>query len=267
MTCMPKSGKCEWNDIKHFVQHFNTVNGSKFSHKCCLDLSGSDKQPEVLCVDPAGNGLVIERKTLVWPPDAVQRHKIEHKFWGFISESLGEGLRSGPFALRVAFPGVVNDRVLHRIAIEVADQFRPYLPSLEPGAARRITTPIGAVLWREHEGERDEPDPQVGLAIHSSESEHEELRDVQELPAEFTSKLGAFFDDCRLKFAAYETVGRILLLNFVSAQLHFQLDADWWRDFFGFHVPHDVDEVWACFEVEEGAWEFDRIYAARSIAR
>jgi len=69
MACLPSSSKCEWQEIRIFVEHLNETTSSNFVHKRCLDIEIRDsKQPEVLCSDRERE-LTIERKTFLWPPE------------------------------------------------------------------------------------------------------------------------------------------------------------------------------------------------------
>lgn len=260
MTCLPRAGKCEWEDLKHFVAHLNKERMATFQHSCCLDISGSEKQPEVLCKDEFGHSLVIERKGIFWPPDYVQRHKIEHNFWELLIQMLnGEDTRRAPYSLRVSSPGIVNDQELKRIALELSVILKPILGTIQPGEGVRFKQPIPVELWREFPGERDPDDPETGLGIHSQEPEYAELLDPAAIPTEFTETLRKHFDSAREKFLRYANSKRILLLNFVSIQLHMQLDQPWWIKYFESRPQQGIDEIWATFEYGKGDWGFERL--------
>jgi hypothetical protein len=87
--CLPLNSKCEWADLRDFVRHLNTSGLGSYRLAACLDVSDSTKkQPEVLLRGSGDTTAVIERKAVVWPPDALKFHRTEHEFTDRVRENL-----------------------------------------------------------------------------------------------------------------------------------------------------------------------------------
>ncbi len=76
-----RHGKCEWRGggLDKFVSHYNRENGTSYVHTECLDIvrTGGQTKPkaEVLVTDATRSTLmVVERKSVVWPPNYILRH-------------------------------------------------------------------------------------------------------------------------------------------------------------------------------------------------
>jgi NAD(P)-binding Rossmann-like domain len=99
------------------------------------------------------------------------------------------------------------------------------------------------MLYKEFSHDRDCDEPDVGLKIESNIHPCEELKNAINTPQEFSDKIGDYFRACEKKFADYTSARRILLFNFVSSELFFDCDQNWWEEFFGIHKPTTVDMV------------------------
>src|SRR4051794_40543211 len=90
MGCLPKSGGCERQRTDPFVDHLNWLEGTDYVHTECLDvIYRNSPQPEALYTDKrSGRRMVIERKSLVWPPEYIVGHKNDH----FLRDLVIEGL-------------------------------------------------------------------------------------------------------------------------------------------------------------------------------
>ncbi len=82
-----RHGKCEWLEggLDKFVSHYNRECGTSYAHTECLDIvrtgGATEKKPEALVTDGKnGKQMVIERKSVVWPPEYIPRHNNEHDF-------------------------------------------------------------------------------------------------------------------------------------------------------------------------------------------
>src|SRR5579863_4374934 len=103
-----RRGKCEWREggLHAFVSHYNSERGTAFSLTKCLDIipigPTTPKQPEVLLTDGlGGKQMVIERKSVVWPPSYVRNEEMFHLFADLIFESANDWYRDGLYKLSV----------------------------------------------------------------------------------------------------------------------------------------------------------------------
>ena len=68
-SCLPPDNGCEWADLREFVSRFNKLRGKAYYRSACLDKERRNtKEPEVLLEAPGEDPIVIERKSIVWPP-------------------------------------------------------------------------------------------------------------------------------------------------------------------------------------------------------
>lgn len=99
---LPPDGKCEWIYIKPFVDQFNQDADTDYRLEECLDVKHRNiKAPEVLLKDSCGRRLLIERKTISWPPERFEILRSEYGFMNRISNALHGELSEGLYALRI----------------------------------------------------------------------------------------------------------------------------------------------------------------------
>lgn len=263
MTCLPSPSKCEWAELKYFVQHYNEDGNASFQHECCLDLSGGPSAPEVLCRDNAQTTMVIERKTLVWPRNYVQAHKAWHVVADEISRLLNPCMQNSAFALTLPEPESFSDMALTGLAKEVSREAAEHIPRLQQGESVHLNSLAGTTFWREFAGSRDYDEPSTGLIFRNTESPHANLSDPAQTPMDFDQVLVKFFDDCHKKFQDYSSSRKILVLNLVSVALYEQLDAIWWKAYLSKNAPcQTVDEIWVSFNFGEAEqdWTFTKVF-------
>jgi hypothetical protein len=269
VTCLPSASKCEWAELKYFVQHYNEVRNRSFQHECCLDLRTTLPAPEVLCRDEAQSTIVIERKTLVWPSNYVQAHKAWHIVVDEILRLLGPCIRSKAFALTLPEPESFSDKALTDLAKEISREAAEQIPRLHEGESVNLKSLVGTVFWREYACDRDDDEPKTGLIFRNTESPRADLSDPIQTPTEFDQVLSTFFEACKKKFQAHSNSRKILVLNLVSMSLYDQLDSNWWTVYLSKNAALEaVDEIWVSFNFGEAEsdWTFTNIYAA-NVAR
>ncbi len=169
MGCLPESGGCERQRTDPFVDHLNRLEGRAYRHELCLDkVHRNSPQPEALCVEQSsGDRLVIERKTISWPPDFIVRHANDHLVAEIVTAGLRDLTRDGPYAI-VLDDGLVGTRKeLERFAQGIVETVRARFPEVVSGGLVGSTAP--GFSWeismedREEREFRDEPGR--GLAV------------------------------------------------------------------------------------------------------
>ena len=262
MACLPSASKCEWKELQYFISHYNAINSTRFELEECLDIQHASAQPEVMCKDAnSGQLMVVERKSIIWPANHVEKHKAEHIFWNAIIDNLKPATDGAPFTLHVEMPPTVNHVALRNIAKDLAVSIKGGIHSLVDGSGFHFTRPIKGSIFKEFPNDRDCDEPAVGLKIEFNESIVEELKVAARTPPEFSKKIVGYFHSCERKFTDYASIKRILLFNYVSGQLFSDCDQNWWQEFLCIHKPSEViDEVWSSYNYYKDDWGFEKLH-------
>ena len=100
--CLPPTNKCEWSELRGFVDHYNATYGTSYTRKSCLDMEIRDrKAPELLLESHGEIPIVIERKSVAWPPDYLSSHSKEHHLSQYVPRALGGAFRDRAYELTV----------------------------------------------------------------------------------------------------------------------------------------------------------------------
>ena len=215
--CLPGTSKCEWVDLRHFVHHLNSTQSASYRLARCLDVSDrSAKQPEVLLEGDGDIPAVIERKAVVWPPDALKFHRTEHQIADFVMATLSEPFADGLYELGIASASLRGSGVhlkslaerLARTALGAHQEIREngYASGGEPIPWWcRVIPPQ----------ERDESMPNRGLGVQIAQSpDLSAYAPDDSLLDEVRSVLAARLKDAVEKFGDYSDHLRIILLEF-----------------------------------------------------
>lgn len=229
--CLPPDTKCEWANLQRFVDDYNSAHGTAYSHTDCLDVSERNSpQPEVLLDAPGEQSLVVERKSVAWPPGeyfADHRHERElanlvldqiHTADGSFSESLFE-LTVPAAALKGKTKGEIR-----AAARQIADQIRS---SRDAAKSQRGVADRQPIPW--HFGPArsvDEDERQSGAWLRVQVVDAE--LDFGSSPDEFRRQrksaregYAAEFRRCAeaatKKFAAYGHCRRVLAVQFFGS--------------------------------------------------
>ena len=209
----------------------------------------------------SGQRMVVERKSIIWPANYVEKHKAEHIFWNAIIDNLKPETDGAPFSLRVEMPLTVNYAALRKIAKVLADSIKGDIHSLADGRGFHFAAPVNGSIFKELQNDRDGDEPEVGLKIESDESIVEELKIATHTPQEFSVKIVGYFRSCENKFTDYASAKRILLFNYVSGQLFSDCDKNWWQEFLCIHKPSEaIDEIWSSHNYYEDDWGFEKLH-------
>jgi len=270
MSCIPSSSKCEWSEIRHFVDHYNVVSGSAYKRKACLDVETRNcAQPELLCRDEiTRKEIVIERKLLTWPANYVEQHKNEHDFFKTISASLGAQLGAHPFTLEMCPPRNMRRRKEREVlSSKLANVITGCLTSIRPGDTFSSTIPFPWSLQMEYLGEREDDEPTCGLKIVTHEAMPEELKDSSRLPPQLLENLSKHYSSCDKKFNNFGQATKILMLQLLPVSLVSGLDDIWWQQVFSLRPPSSIiDEVWIAVDYGNEVWCCNKVYERSSQA-
>ncbi len=258
-------GKCEWlgGGLDAFVRHYNGKSGDAFALTACLDvvkISGATpKEPEVLLTDPStGRRMVIERKSVVWPPNYLHRHRLEHDFANAIWKNAGDLFRDASYKLTLDTREF--DRLSHKqiqgASQEIGSALRRIRPEDLPVSE---TKPLKWKFRKTYLGEED--DQRNGIIIaHEMQMALDDF-DHEDAKAGTASETQSQLNAAATKFVAYLNDRKLVLLDFYGDELSEDDIPALWG---GIFVPVEIDEIWRTIHnwasAEDYEIGYDRLY-------
>lgn len=239
-----RKGKCEWFEggLGEFVSHYNREIGRSYIRTECLDvvrIGGSTaKQPEVLVTDPAdGKRMVIERKSVVWPPDYILKHINGHNFADAIWAETAGRFNDACYELNVSGRQIetIEARRVREIAKEIGSRIAGLDSSQLPF---RGTHPFDWAFYRADEHEHD---GRKGVVVVQSDEMRLYSFLDEDAKVGTASAMQKELDAASLKFDGYSDTTRVVLLDFFGTEL-------WEEDIpplmGSLSVPENIDEIW-----------------------
>jgi hypothetical protein len=196
------------------------------------------KQPEVLVTDPAdGKRMVIERKSVVWPPDYILKHNNGHNFADTIWAETAGRFNDACYELDVS--GRQIETIEARRINEIAKQIGSCIAGLDSSQLPfRGTHPFNWTFYRanehEHEGRK-------GIVVVESSEMRLDSFLGEDAKAGTALAMQKELDAASLKFNGYSGMIRVVLLDFFGTEL--------WEDdvpplMGSLSVPVNIDEIW-----------------------
>ena len=212
-------GKCEWlgGGLDAFVRRYNDQCGTAYALTRCLDvvkISGTTpKEPEVLLTDPGdGKQMVIERKSIVWPPNYIHRHRLGHDFAELIWTKTHGLFQDAAYIL------TLNSRefdVLSRkVILEAGQEITDIIGRLEP-----TDLPVGSakpIKWsfRKAQPGEEEDDRRGIIVTHMQPMTFDDTDD-----ADARTGTSLQMEAAAAKFETYSHCRRLVLLDFYGTDL------------------------------------------------
>lgn len=265
MTCLPPSSKCEWRDLKHFVQHLNSAEGKGFARTNCLDLCSSSKQPEVLCTDADGSTLVIERKSVVWPESYAAHHQGEHRLFSLVSDAISPLLgQEAPYELRIYPLASTTRSALCQYVNEIKAVILENRDLLEGGTTLKSKSARAFCLRKQSDLEREDGEPPNGLCIITTDEPIAITDSSGDVDIGFSECLSRLLASAPAKFKNYGESRRIVLLQPISSTLYLAMNEQASTVLSQTSVPECVNEIWLGFEYADKLWTFTRVFPGNS---
>jgi hypothetical protein len=255
-SCLPPDNGCEWADLREFVSRFNKLRGKAYYKSACLDKERRNtKEPEVLLEAPGEDPIVIERKSIVWPPgnEYLADHHKSHQLLDDFVRRLNQ--RDNPFT---EFPYRLTvkardlkgkgQREVARFAEEIADVVLSNPANAK--SARGIGRP-DPIPWRFRAlspHERDETIPSTGIGIEVWGDGMSETRDIpyriEEEKSGYAKEFNRWADNAAEKFAQYAHCRKLLLVQFFGDSSLWMGDEEIVEIIKAADLPKMIDEVW-----------------------
>ena len=249
--CFPPTIKCEWSDLRHFVDHYNATHGKSYTRKACLDVEIRDrKAPELLLESPGETPIVIERKSVVWPPEYLSSHSNEHQLFQHVVRPLADAFRCGAYELtvRADYLKGKSKSVISNLAEQI---IREVLSDSANARMRRGIRGSGLIPWSFRplaSEELDTSESLTGIRVSFTEpvkfdDPPEILEDSNEARAGYARKFESAAKGAAGKFEEYSECLGILLVQFHGDD-SFLEDEDIIQVIKSAQLPDVVDQVW-----------------------
>jgi hypothetical protein len=240
-----KPSKCEWLEggLDQFVSHYNRECGTAHSHTDCLDVvkvgGATPKAPEVLVTDSTtGNKMVLERKSVFWPPQYALRHKNEHAFANAVWHAVGSRFSDGYYELTVSSKQLeMLDTAAQR---KIAREIGLILTQLSPSDLRKAGNK--PIWWSFCVDEMAIYENRKGVVVqHLDDPLPLEHFDKDEAKAGTAAEMQKQLETASKKFSRYSNARKVVLLDFFGDKLH---EEDIPPLLAMIKVPVVIDEVW-----------------------
>jgi hypothetical protein len=263
MSCMPKSGGCEWRRIKPFIQHLNRLEGTSYRLDVCLDRNSRNRpEPEVRCTQVSGGvGLVVERKCVVWPKDYSARHNLDHRIADDLFNNLNPLVGESPYAILLehGFHGTISNA--SAFAAEIVSEVKRNLSEL--GDDKELCGDFDGHHWafyRDPDFER-RGDNRPGLVVRWDVPLNLEIYGSP--PAGLLDEIQRLLNSAARKFRNYLNDRRILL---IAPEGRVPCLVTWWSELFEDNLsgPAEISEIWLASEgvdeSEESHWLYEKLW-------
>ncbi len=266
MGCKPESGGCERWKIEPFIQHINENERRNYQHKMCLDVIYRDRpQPEALYRDESiQENIVIEHKTLMWPPEYAEQHQADHYFIECLNEKLNRATCNNPYIFRYySVPSISRDKLKH-YAESISSKILNGIGRMNDGD--HLKSKFGSLEFtflRQYAWERDTGVPSKGLCVEIISTDGSDELLPHCLPRKLTDNILKCLGSTAKKFKDYSGARRVLLVD-CFGDLRYQ-SFDWWEQVFKLNKPPDeIGEIWSgsLLEVTPGEekWFFEKFF-------
>ena len=254
-SCFPPQTDCEWANLRDFVIRFNHDHGTKYVRTECLDKNTTEKQPEVLLQAPGERDIVIECKTVVWPPEYFRNHDKEHHIWDRLVKSLGNTLHDTGYQLTISEESLSGKK--QREVAQYAERIARHMSSRQTDAKSHGIGNSEPIPWSFHplgSDEIDEGDPTTGITFvirgrSTFGRDHSEL--LQEFEAArvgYAEEFQRTLERAAPKFEEYADCLKMLLVRFCGEGSSILSEDDVREIVKSATLPHLIDRVWLAQE-------------------
>ena len=251
--CFPAGSKCEWAHLRGFVAQYNEANDKAYTRTACLDVGERQtKQPELLLEAAGETPMVIEHKSIVWPPAYFSDHDNEHLLGELVASSVGDLFKGSIYELKLFEKSLKSKK--KREVEEFAEQIACILRSNEAQAkTQRGLSSKKPLPWSFHARspmEIEEAGWKTGIVMTvSSGTWSDGLAEIldsddREARAGFTEQFEHAAENASGKFDEYSHCLKLLLVQFHGDSSFTLDDEDVLEIVRSANLPAMIDQVW-----------------------
>ena len=251
--CFPTSTKCEWANLRGFVAQYNETNGKTYSRGACLDVEERrSRQPELLLVADGETSIVIEHKSIVWPPAYFSDHHNEHLLGKLVTSSVCDLFRDSVYEFDFCEKSLKSKR--KREVEEFAEQIARFVRSNRTIAkSRRGISRSQPIPWRFHRlspFEVEESGRKNGIVTTVSSGTWSDglaeflNGDDEEAKAGYSEQFEVAAATASEKFSEYSHCLKFLLVQFHGDSSFTLDDDDMVAIIQSANLPGTIDHVW-----------------------
>ncbi|MBN1458501.1 MAG: hypothetical protein JXA57_03130 [Armatimonadetes bacterium] len=252
--CLPNLCKCELPDLLPFIEFINSSENRQYQLERCLDTrSGCGAQPEALFREPntdPPSDLVLEHKSIEWPPGAIERHRIEHEFTDQISDALSEIRDLAPWEFKLWPIPKSSKRTRAHWVSALRRAVSKHRDLLLDGGELSQRQPYAFTLHQLSPGHPDYEAGENGIMFVFSAAPRRQgdftIFDHEVPPDVLRRQIESFLLSTCSKFADYEGYRRVLLLEGFYELGYYVAGDDVLSASRGLLLPPHLDEVWYC---------------------
>ena len=256
-SCFPPDQGCEWVNLRSFVDCYNKLRGKSYRRSACLEVERRNtKEPEVLLEANGEVPIVIERKSIVWPPGNeyfADHHKEHYLLNHFVSrlKQLGNPFTDAPYQLAVEARDLKSKkkREVTRFAGRIADIVLSHQANAKSQHGIGGRAPIPWRFRTLSPLERDETVPETGIGLKVVAEEEppeptELLQRIEEKKSGYSKEFERWANDAAKKFVHYAHCQKLFLVQFFGDSSIWLQDEDIVGIIKSAHLPETIDEVW-----------------------
>lgn len=241
MACLPKSYSCEHQVTNPFVEYLNDLRNTRFVHVSCLDKARksekrTSKKPDALYSDEqTGQQLVVEHKSLLWPPQLAERHKNDHFLVDELLSLLDPEIVNESFALKLPYLLNASRNEIKSFAKSIATTITESKDLVLAG--NTIGSALAGRAWR-----LSLVDP-YGFRSEAGIFFSDDLNEINSTASRvsWSQHLNTLLSNAAEKFVTYGNAQRIVLLEIIDLiTLPFRMG----QLLKGETVPPEINEVW-----------------------
>lgn len=270
--CLPPDSKCEWANLRRFVEDYNSAHSTAYSHTACLDVrERNSRQPEVRLDSPGERPLVVERKSVAWPRNKYfADHRHEHQLGSLVQNrihAVDVSFSESLFQLTLSALALKGKKKkdVHAAAHQIVARILSSRDAAKSQSGVRGQQPIPWHFGPARFVDEDEPPPGAWFRVQVWDGEPEFGSSPDEFRRQRKSAKDGYIAEFRRcvkaaagKFADYGHCQRVLAVQFFGSMADARVsDEDLIEIVRTTEIPAVIEEVWVAYHdwVSESDYE------------
>lgn len=244
LDCLPPKSKCEWRKLQLLVENYNEKYRTNFALEECLDVKERNSpQPEVRLSDEnIKKHMVIEHKSINWPPDRCKKHNVFHETCDQVCQGIGNEYNDDFFILD--FGGEVDfDRKTQKALVkEITDSLLNQKKGIYAGKRIGSRKIFPWVFYK------DDRDHKLGIVFNEHLFDLIEVEERELIP-NYKNETQKALQRCISKLESYPNDLKLVALSYYSNCIYSNLELIT-KVINSIEIPQIVDQIW----IEDQEW-------------